>query len=296
MSAPTAIPGTTSGEVSGALRGDMPGALPGGMPGTLRGDALIGHTGFVGSTLARAHAFGTRINSANTDDLRGKHFGLLVCAGVSAVKWLANKEPEADRAGIARLTDALAETTADEFVLISTVDVYPNPVEAADEATPIDAAANHAYGRHRLELEEWVRGRFPKVHVIRLPALFGEGLRKNALYDLLHGNMVDSINPAGVFQWYPLARLWDDIQVVRRAGLPLVNLVPEPLAMSRIIDGFFPGAPVGPAREPKPLYDLHTRHGALFTPGAPPHYMLGAGEVLEEMGRFIEAVRAGAAA
>ena len=253
------------------------------------GDALIGHTGFVGSTLARAHDFGARINSKNTDSLRGKHFGLLVCAGVSAVKWLANKEPEADRSGIARLTDALAETTAEEFILISTVDVYPNPVEAADEATPIDAAANHAYGRHRLELEEWVKARFPKVRIIRLPALFGEGLRKNALYDLLRGNMVESINPAGVFQWYPLERLWADIQTVRRRELPLVNLVPEPLAMARIIDTFFPGAPVGPARQPAPLYDLHTRHGALFTENPPAHYMLGAEAVLAAMGRFVAA-------
>ncbi|WP_052402361.1 NAD-dependent epimerase/dehydratase family protein [Muricoccus aerilatus] len=251
------------------------------------GDALIGHTGFVGGTLARGRHFGTLVNSKNTEALRGRHFDLLVCAGVSAVKWLANKEPEADRAGIARLTDALAETRAEEFVLISTVDVYPNPVEAADEATPIDAAANHAYGRHRLELEEWVKARFPKVRIIRLPALFGAGLRKNALYDLLNGNMVESINPAGVFQWYPMERLLSDIEIVRRSGLPLVNLVPEPLAMGRIIDRFFPGAPVGPAKQPAPLYDLHTRHGALFSPAPPPHYMLSAEEVLDAMGRYV---------
>jgi hypothetical protein len=258
--------------------------------------ALVGHTGFVGGTLARAAGFGTQVNSRNTDDLRGQHFDLLVCAGVSAVKWMANKEPEADRAGIARLTDALAESTVDEFVLISTVDVYPDPASGADEDTPIDPAANHAYGRHRLELERWVTARFPKVRVIRLPALFGPGLRKNALYDLLHNNMLGSINPAGVFQWYPMERLWDDIATARRNDLPLVNLFPEPLAMSAIIDRFFPGAPVGEPKQPAPRYDLRTRHGALFGGLAPDGYLMGAEDVLAAMGRFIAAERAGAAA
>jgi hypothetical protein len=258
--------------------------------------ALVGHTGFVGGTLAQAAPFGTLVNSRNTDDLRGKHFDLLVCAGVSAVKWMANKAPEADRAGIARLRDALAGSTVEEFVLISTIDVYPDPASGADEAASIDPAAHLAYGRHRLELEQWVAAHFPKVRVIRLPALFGAGLRKNALYDLLHNNMLDSINPAGVFQWYPTERLWEDIATARRNDLSLVNLFPEPLAMSAVIDRFFPGAPVGKAKQPAPCYDLRTRHAALFGGVAPDGYLIGQEDVLAAMGRFIAAARAGARA
>jgi len=250
-------------------------------------DALIGHTGFVGGTLLRERDFGTLVNSANVDSLRGRHFDLVVCAGVSAVKWMANKEPDADRAGIARLTDALAEVTAREFVLISTADVYPDPAAAADETTAIDDAGHHAYGRHRLALEAWVAARFPRVRIVRLPALFGTGLRKNALYDLLNHNMEGSINPAGVFQWYPMERLWADIGVVRRQELTLVNLVPEPLSMAGIIDRFFPGAPVGPARQPAPRYDLRTRFGAAFGHDRGDGYMLGAEAVLDAMGRYV---------
>lgn len=254
-------------------------------------EALIGHTGFVGGTLGRAHGFGTCVNSSNVDTIRRRHFDLVVCAGVSAVKWLANKEPAADRAGIARLTDALAETTADEFVLISTIDVYPDPAGGVDEAAVIDASHHHAYGRNRLELEAWVSARFARTRVIRLPALFGHGLRKNALYDLIHGNMVDSINPAGVFQWYPMERLWDDILTVRARDLSLVNLFPEPLPMSAIVDRFFPGAPVGEAKQQAPRYDLHTRYGAVFD-GAGTPYVMGADAVMEAMGRFLAAKRA----
>jgi hypothetical protein len=253
---------------------------------------LIGHTGFVGGTLARTARFSAGFNSTNVDSLRGRSFDLLVCAGVSAVKWWANKEPDADRAGIVRLTDALAEARAREFILISTIDVYPDPAAGLDESAAIGAMENHAYGRHRLKLEEWVSERFANVRVIRLPALFGTGLRKNALYDLLHDNMVGSINPAGVFQWYPTARLWNDIQTARAAGLNLVNLFPPPITMSQIIAAFFPGARVGPETRPAPRYDLRTRHADLF--GGRNGHILSAPCILGEMAGFIAGVRGAA--
>ena len=253
------------------------------------GAALIGHTGFVGGTLARSAPFDACFNSSNIGDLRGRHTGLLVCAGVSAVKWRANQDPAADRANIARLTDVLATATADELVLISTVDVYPEPDAGCDEDSPLDATANHAYGRHRLELETWCRERFPTVRVVRLPALFGTGLRKNALYDLLHGHMLGNIDPRAIFQWYPLDRLWDDIGVVRRARLERVNLVPEPLPMQAILDTVFPsvgtGVPVGPA----PHYDVHTRHARLF--GSAGRYIMDREASLAAIARFVAAER-----
>ena len=253
---------------------------------------LIGHTGFVGGTLARAAPFDACFNSTTVGALRGQHFGLLVCAGVSAVKWRANKEPDADRAGIARLTDALAETTADELILISTIDVYPDPASGGDESTEIDPSANHAYGRHRLQLERWCLARFPKVRILRLPALFGTGLRKNAIFDLLNDNMVGAINPAGVFQWYPTERLWADIAIARAHNLNLVNLFPEPLAMSAIIDAAFPAAAVGPPVHPGPRYDMQTRHGPLF--GGNHRHVMDAAAALDAMLRYVAAASAGA--
>jgi nucleoside-diphosphate-sugar epimerase len=253
-------------------------------------NGLIGHTGFVGGRLARAASWDACYNSSNVADLAGQSFDLLVCAGVSAVKWLANKEPEADRAGIVRLTDALGQAKARELVLISTIDVYPDPAAGGNEYTVIDSAANHAYGRHRLGLERWAAERFETLRIVRLPALFGSGLRKNAIFDLLHGNMVDSINPAGMFQWYPLQDLWQDIATVRAHDLGLVNLFSEPVRMSRIIDALFMGAPVGPERLPGPVYDVRTCHGALF--GGDEHYIMNADSVLDAIATFVGSERA----
>jgi len=259
------------------------------------GSALIGHTGFVGGTLARVANWDARFNSATIGSIAGQSFDLILCAGVSAVKWLANQQPEADQAGIDRLTHPLGQARARELVLISTIDVYPDPEIPAHEDTAIDPSANHAYGRHRATLERWARDhvapdRFETVRIIRLPALFGAGLRKNALFDLLHDNMIGAINPAGVFQWYPMARLWNDIAIARAHDLTLVNLFPEPLPMARIIDAFFPGAAVGPAKHPAPTYRLGTRHGRPF--GGDDRYIMSADSVMAAMAEFIQAERA----
>jgi len=166
----------------------------------------------------------------------------------------------------------------------------PDPAGGGNEDTVIDPAANHPYGRHRFALERWAAERFESLHIVRLPALFGTGLRKNAIYDLLHGNMVDSINPAGRFQWYPVGRLWEDIATVRAHGLGLVNLFTEQVRMSAIIDALFPNAPVGAERLPGPAYDMQTRHGALF--GGDSRYIMDADGVLAAMASFVAAERA----
>jgi hypothetical protein len=247
--------------------------------------ALIGFTGFVGGTLHRAGQFDLLINSKNTNDLRGGSFELVVCAGVPAAKWLANAQPENDRNAIASIRDALDTTKIKELILISTIDVYCDPNASCDENDVIDASRNHPYGRHRLELERWVANRFHKTRIIRLPAMFGDGLKKNVIFDLLHGNQTEKINPLSVYQWYPLRRLATDIEHIRARDIDLINLFPEPIQTAEILDTFFPGAKVGPRTTPAPAYGLRTRYSEIF--GGPAGYMLDRKMVLGELGGFI---------
>ena len=60
-------------------------------------DALIGYSGFVGGTLLRQRAFEARYRSTNIGSIAGGEFELVVCAGAPAQKWIANRDPEADR-------------------------------------------------------------------------------------------------------------------------------------------------------------------------------------------------------
>jgi hypothetical protein len=251
-------------------------------------DALIGHTGFVGGTLLRQRPFGALYNSSNIGDIRGGSFNTIVCAGVSAVKWLANKEPEKDKQGIAHLMSCLDGVSANRFVLISTIDVYLHPNGLSEHDIPAKDGL-HPYGLHRLELEEFVARRFPRHSIVRLPALFGTGLKKNALYDLIHRNQTEKIVPNAAFQWYPTRRLADDLDRCVAADLPLLNVTAEPIRMDAIRDRFFPGEAMGPAASSPPLYDLRTIHDGVL--GGRGGYHFSASEILEEMELFIDGER-----
>ena len=246
-------------------------------------DALIGHTGLVGGTLLRQREFAARFRSTDIDQIEGKRFRRVVCAGAPAVKWWANANAAEDLAGIERLMRHLERVEAERFTLISTVDVYGTPAGVNErDAAPVRGL--HPYGLHRAMLEDWARERFARCHVVRLPALFGPGLKKNALFDLMHGHRLDAINPASRFQWYPLARLADDLDRVEAADVPLVNLVTAPVEMRAVQSLFFPGKRLGGEGQPV-SYDVRTRHEALF--GGSDGYALNAAEVMAEMARFL---------
>jgi len=256
-----------------------------------RVDALIGWSGLTGSALRRARPFDAMFRSTDIDDMRGREFDLVVCAGVRAEKWKANRDPEEDRAGIARLTAVLATVRAAHLVLISTADVYPVPI-GVDELTVIDPAAGHPYGQHRLALERFCQERFACT-IVRLPGLFGSGLKKNALFDLLHDNAVDAIHPDSEFQFYALDRLWADIVRVRAAGIGLVNFAVEPTAMRTVALRAF-GRTLVAKRDAAPVrYDMRSRHAARF--GGRDGYWYGAASTLDEITRFVAAERHGGA-
>lgn len=145
---------------------------------------LIGYTGFVGGNIAKQIPFDKLYNSKNISQIKGENFNLLICAGVSAEKYLANKFPENDLKQIQRLIEKLDTIECNKFILISTIDVYSDTI-AVDEDTIINRNALEPYGKNRLFFEDWVRGRFDNHSVIRLPALFGDGLKKNFIYDCL---------------------------------------------------------------------------------------------------------------
>lgn len=250
--------------------------------------ALIGHTGFIGSNLRRQFPFTDLYNSSNITQIRGKSYDVVVCAGVSAAKWWANAHPEEDRARIDALLDELLTIQAARVVVMSTVDVYP-VIAGVDETFDCHSRPNHAYGTHRLHVEDVLRSRFSDVTVIRIGGVFGPGLKKNALYDLIHDNCLDAINPRSSFQYYNVSRLWVDAERAIQAGVALVNVVTEPLLTADVIARCFPGKRVGLSAAVETHYDIRTRHAAVFGESAP--YLAPAARVLAEIADFVETER-----
>lgn len=249
------------------------------------GNALVGHTGFVGANLLGQHPFQHLYNSKNISEITGKSFDLLVFSGAQAVKWWANQNPEEDRQRIQAALDPLETVSAVQTILISTVDVIPPLPGLIDEGADCRAVRSHPYGENRLYIEEFFRKRFSRTLIVRLPALFGPGLSKNVLFDLMHDKLLDKINPASSFQYYDLGRLWRDMETAMTAGLDLVHLFTEPVSTREIIERFFPGKTVGADAGAEAHYDFRTRHDHLF--GGRGGYIEDRATVLKRMGAFI---------
>lgn len=249
--------------------------------------ALVGSTGFVGGELQLQTSFDEGFHSTDIETIRGRSYDLLVCAGAPAEKWKANREPERDRESLARLMSCLADVRATRAVLISTADVYPVPA-GVDERTPVDPAAGHPYGRHRYELERFFMDRFDTL-VLRLPGLWGRGIKKNVIYDFLHGNALDAICPDSVYQFYPLMRLWADINTCWAHGLTLVNTATEPVSVRDVAREAFGTDFVNPKATSAARYDLHTVHAAAFGRSGP--YLMTRREVLDGIRDFVTLMR-----
>jgi nucleoside-diphosphate-sugar epimerase len=247
--------------------------------------ALIGHTGFVGSNLLRQRTFDATFNSANIEQIGGRSFDLLVVAGARAEKWRANAEPERDLENIERLARALAHVEARKVVLISTVDVFINPA-GVDEDSPTPMTGLHPYGRHRRRLEEIVASRFDAL-VIRLPALYGPGLKKNVIHDFLHDHDVHKIDSRGVLQYYGIDRVWRDIETAMDHRLALVHLPTEPVSVADVARAAFGMEFTNEVAASPARYDVHTRHARLFG---------GAGEYVEDKTQELAAIAAFVAA
>jgi hypothetical protein len=247
--------------------------------------ALIGFSGFVGSTLLKQASFEFLYRSTNIGEIEGKAFDTVICAGAPAQKWIANREPEADREKIDGLIAHLKTIQCETFILISTVDVFKNPLEV-DEDTPIDESGLHPYGLHRRLLEKFVESHFSRYLIVRLPGLVGPGLRKNVIFDFLNDNNLHSIDSRGVFQFYPMINLWYDIQIALDAGLGLVHLTAEPISVADVsAQGF--GKPFEQAQANSPaVYDMRTRYAQLF--GASGHYQYSRRETVQAVRAYAQ--------
>ena len=248
------------------------------MPQLNSNDALIGHSGFVGTTLKQQRNFKEQYRSTNIHTIRGKSYDTIYCCAAPAKKWLANKEPEADIANIESLIEHLGHVKCERFVLISTVDVFLNPV-SVNEETPVMEDGLHAYGLHRRRLEQFVISHFENHSIIRLPGLVGPGLQKNFIFDLLNDNNVHLFDEDDIFQFYPMVNLWSDIKRSFDIDKTIFHFATEPISVGTIAnDGF--GLDFNQKLDTrKPVfYDMHTSLAKEF--GGSGNYMYSQKETL----------------
>lgn len=247
--------------------------------------ALIGYTGFVGSNFDRQHDFTDRYNTSNINDIDGKLYDLVVSAANRAEMWRINQEPEKDLAEINQFIGHLKTVKTKKLVLISTVGVYKT-FDGVNEDTPIETDGLPPYGVNRYYLENFCRDNFDAL-IVRLPGLFGPGLKKNVIFDLLHDNNVDRIHRAGTYQYYNLENIWKDVQTALENNLQLVNFATEPVRTDEVAKQCFGIEFTNEPEDVQPAYfDMQTKHAAVF--GAAGNYLYTKQQELTDISNFVK--------
>lgn len=256
--------------------------------------ALIGYTGFVGSNIAAAQDFTDSYNTRNISDIRGRSYDLVVSAAARADSHRINQNGPADLAEIDDYIALLSDVDAAQLVLISTVCIYPGGT-SPDESAPLSADDLTPYGANRLHMEQTLSERFNTL-TLRLPQLYGAGLKKGIVYDLLNDYRIEFIRPDGRFQYYDLRRLWSDTELALQAGLRTLNLATPPLTSARVAAECF-GIDIADqvsSGEESPFAQMYTRdmrtiHADLY--GGPPGYILDEVAELDALRAFVRESR-----
>jgi len=206
-------------------------------------NALIGHTGLIGTVLSAGIDIDQTYNSTNIDQIQHGEFDTVYCAAPSGNRLQAGCEPDQDNQNIQRLVNNLRTVSANRFVLISSVDTVYAP--------------DSVYGSNRRSLEHFALIQFELCHVVRLCTLIHSTISKNLLFDIRHRQYLDRVNGAVVRQYYPLSRLCTDIATVIQHDIREINLVSEPVSDSEMMQQFC--ADVVLNNEPVLPYDLHSQ-------------------------------------
>lgn len=249
--------------------------------------ALIWYTWFVWSNILQQNNFDDLYNSKNINDIKNKEYDLVVCAWVKAVKWWANQNPQEDLNSINELIENLSKVKSKKIVLISTVDIYPNPIWVDEDFdfNSINQGTYQAYWKNRLYLENFIKTHFKDYHIIRLPWLFWNNIKKNVIFDLLNNNQTEKIIPNCKFQYYYLSNIWEDIEKVINNNIKEINFNSEPILTQEIVDLFFNKSMIWNNIENPIIYDYKTKYDYIFW--WKNWYMYSKEDLIQQLDNFI---------
>lgn len=155
---------------------------------------LLGGAGFLGSAFARACEAAGRecavIGRDNYRDYAGRRCDMLINANGNSRKPLARQAPlEEFDASVRSVRASLAGFPCELYLHLSSCDVYPDCSSPATshEDQLIDVARQGPYGFHKYLAEQCVRHAANRWLIFRCGGFVGPGLKKNAIYDILHG-------------------------------------------------------------------------------------------------------------
>jgi|AntAceMinimDraft_12_1070368.scaffolds.fasta_scaffold54875_2 hypothetical protein len=202
-------------------------------------DVLIGATGFVGQNYMWDSPATKPITREELNDSnRRVSCETLIIAAPSAEKWRANASPVEDLTATQRLVEKITQRFRPSRVLLfSTIDVYGTEFGANENSEPRPTTP---YGENRNFFASQLQSTFLHTTLVRLPGLYGFGLKKNLLYDILNPRWEanDRFNPNSLFQWAEIRWAIRVAKTFLERDLRVRNIAVEPVSIADLpIDG-----------------------------------------------------------
>lgn len=203
---------------------------------------LVGYSGLIGKTLSDGIDFDFKFNSSNIDeysDIVPDGCDLYLSC-LPATMWSVNADLVGDLENILSIVKKLGNKQYRNVFIFSTIAVYCDSPENSNE-TCLPQFGKTIYGSNRYLFEMLVRDslKYKNLKVLRLPALFGKHLKKNAFFDLMNNNQVDRINTSASYQWYNLANLVKDVEQSGGINGDIINLFSEPVSVEELLTEVF---------------------------------------------------------
>jgi len=168
---------------------------------------ILGGRGFLGSALcAEAAQRGWEVLPIGRDDYDnyvGTACDLLINADGNSKKYLAEGDPNLDfDLSVRSVARSLHDFHPRLYTYLSSIDVYPNKSNPSynHEEVPIVPNKISTYGFHKFLAEQLVRHTAPAWIIFRLGGFVGAGLKKNSIYDMLHGQPL-RVHPDSRYQY-----------------------------------------------------------------------------------------------
>ncbi len=197
---------------------------------------IIGGSGFIGSNFTRIFPSTVDITREFLSSNQKIELEQLVIAAPGAKKYEINLDPNSDRDNIRRITDSIGSRIIfNELVLFSTVDVYCDST-GVDETSKV--RKDLSYGGNRAFFESELEIICSNLRIRRLAGLFGKGLRKNLLFDLINNrfDQIDNYSPNSTFQYMNIDQAIEFSLSREYSRHKIMNVVSEPVKVSEITE------------------------------------------------------------
>ena len=173
---------------------------------------ILGGRGMLGSAFAdyceKSGRPYTVIARGDYAALRGRSCDIFVNANGNSRKPLASAQPLEDfEASVRSVRASLVDFRYRRYVHLSSCDVYPtcDSAETTREEQTLNPARQSPYGFHKYLAEQCVQHVAREWLILRFGGFVGPGLKKNAIYDILHGGPL-YLDPASELQYLHTAR------------------------------------------------------------------------------------------